>query len=440
MFKSFWQSGEPLQDNRQQNIQLQTRVKEMIDVTRAAELPSEELFQQILSVVHQVSQREKIAVDTQTQQLVANSLMEEIQGISPISEIWNDPDVTELFAHGTDYLRVKRNGQWECSAKHFTHELQLQQLISNFARQLGSAWKADDTQLTGQLSDGTHFHAGRCHTNTAFSLKKQPNLYSTIEDWVSSNALTWEMAEFLITAMEQQCNIVIAGSETVHSTKLLQALYQSCDQPQRLVARIDCHHSTQTHANTVHLPAADSRAIIKQIRQARNWNADHIFCSSLPASAVTELLETMQTGVGCTVAIPLKDGISLFDRLAWMLACENVLPGYATLCSTISASIDLLVEVQTRSSGIPTVTRIAEIRSDSDPGIVEHDIFIQRPNPKCDRGLFYATGTEPVCLSGLFTPNFYQPRELGSMPVVPGENPVCETQDTITDEYVTADS
>src|SRR5256712_11101242 len=158
---------------------------------------------------------------------VMSSLDRILPFLRPIEDLLRDPGVTEVMVNaGGARVFIERNGRLEFVPGRVLEARNLTVAIKNIARACGDEISEMQPLLDARLEDGSRVAAmfPPCAvTGPALTIRKFTRRYS-LEDLVTVETLTAELAAELTTAIATQQNVLISGGTGTGKTTLLNAL------------------------------------------------------------------------------------------------------------------------------------------------------------------------------------------------------------------------
>ena len=396
---------------------LTTRIRQQIvdaiDTSKAAELPEEDLRQQLGSLAtHMCGKQDIELLETEKAELV-NLIIDEVYGLGPLQLLMDDQDVTEILVNGFASVRVERNGKLEGTKVSFADDVHLTEFIQRTIARSGRRIDESSPVAEVQLEDGSVLHAvvpPLAVKGPTLSIRRLAAKKLLIPDLVKIGSLTPQMADFLTLAVQNRANILVSGSAGAGKTTLLNNLSRFIPETHRVVTIEDIAELQLQQSDVVslqtRLPNVEGKGGVAArdlVQNALRMRPDRLIIGELRGDEVLDMLQAMNTGQhGSMASIHANDSADALDRME-MVACltRNEINGDAVR-RFIAKAIDFVVHVSLLNTGERKITRISELRGLYDSDYAFEDVFVYRENGADNSykssGAFYATGYEPLSL------------------------------------------
>src|ERR1700678_2146752 len=134
--------------------------------------------------------------------------------LGPILTYLKDETVTEILINGPREIFVERKGKLQKTDSACADEDALQAAVHNIAQSVGRRINNEKPTLDARLPDGSRIHAvfPPCARNgTTVSIRKFSKTKMTFKDYVKSNTVSVDGAQFLDVCMFLGKNILVSG-------------------------------------------------------------------------------------------------------------------------------------------------------------------------------------------------------------------------------------
>lgn len=420
---------------------LTTRIRQQIvdaiDTSKAADLPEEELRQQLGALAGHMCGKQDINLSETEKAGLVNLIIDEIYGLGPLQALMEDREVTEILVNGFASVMVERNGQLEPTKISFADDLHLTDFIQRTIARSGRRIDEASPVAEVQLDDGSVFHAvipPLAVKGPTLTIRRPVTTKLELADMVKLGSLSPEMADFLVLAVQNRANILVSGSAGSGRTTLLNNLSTSIPSDHRVVTIEDIAELRLQHRDVValqtRLPNVEGKGGVTArdlVVNSLRMRPDRLVIGELRGDEVLDMLQAMNTGQhGSMASIHANDSADALDRMEMVSCLTRSELNADAVRRYIAKAIDFVVHVSLLGTGERKITRISELRGLYDSGYAFEDVFVYRAKGVDDSyksaGAFYATGYEPLSLKTsigtLVTPEQYRelfaPRELST--------------------------
>jgi pilus assembly protein CpaF len=416
---------------------LHRRLVDAIDLSRAPELETEELHDQLQALAAHLCARDEVSLPGELRDTMVREILDEIYGFGPLEPLVNDPEIGDILVSGPDSVWVERNGRLHETDIRFGDESQLLQLIERLVEQAGRTVDERSPIVDATLPDGSRLSAvipPLALRGPTLSIRRFRSTALKLDEMVRLGTLAPEMAELLISAVEGRLNLLISGGAGAGKTTLLNNLCRYIPKTERVVTIEETAELQLAQSNVVSLQTRSARgegqagiAPRDLLRSCLRMRPDRIIVGEARGSEVLELLQAMNTGHdGSMSTVHANDTRDALHRLELMLALSGIELSTSAIRQYVASAVQILVHTTRLASGERIILRISELCGCRDGEYQLEDIFVYRMAGFDAKGLaqgsFYATGYEPVALMrmaslGAELPRgLFVPRELTASP------------------------
>lgn len=410
----------PAIDPRQAFQQLKTRLHrqmvDAIDLSRAGQLPEQELRGQLRALANHLCQQQVGQLSGEDRELMVSEIMDEIYGFGPIEMLMHDPDTSDILINAPDAVFIERNGLLERTDVRFADEAHLLNFVHRLVGRAGRRIDEVSPMVDCKLPDGSRLNAvipPLALRGPTVSIRRFKSKAIVFEDMVRMGSLTPEMADFLVTCVRGRLNVVISGGTGAGKTTMLNNVSRFIPESERVVTIEQTAELQLQQKDVVSLetrpPNVEGRGEITQrdlLKNSLRMRPDRIIVGEARGSEVLDMLQAMNTGHdGSMSTIHANDTRDALDRMELMIALSGVELPTMVARQYIASAIQLLVHITRLSTGERKVVRVSELCGCQDGIYRLEDIFVYRmtgiESTGRARGSFYATGYEPQALHRL---------------------------------------
>ena len=349
-----------------------------------------------------------------------NSNFKEViaRALGPVSELLNDPTISEVLINGPKQIFVERDGKLELTTAQFPDEDNLQAAINSIAQSVGRRINKDEPRLDARLPiiEGSPASGSRIaavmppisRQGTVISIRKFTSSKITAAQYIKYGTITPDAWMFLDLCMFLGKNIIVSGGTGSGKTTLLGMLCTRIPKGQRILViedsselQIDYEHVVRFETRQADISGKGEVTIKDILRSALRLRPDRIIVGEVRSSEALELINAMNTGhkgsMGTVHANTPEDAIVRLEALA---AGADAKISEKALTSQVSSAIEIIVQISRYSDGSRKIGAISEVRGIDEKGkyIVVPIFEIHKLTRKADgklEGGIEATGNMP---------------------------------------------
>ncbi len=317
---------------------------------------------------------------------IAREIMESIIGLGPLKPLIDDPEITEIMVNGPNKIYIERGGKTELSTQKFDSERDLMQVIHKLVALTQRRVDESNPYVDISYSDGSRINIilpPLSLTGPAITIRKFLKELKSLDDLVSRNTLTKEMADFLAAAIKAKLNIIFSGATGTGKTTTLNILLGYIPGTERIVTIEDTAELKLSQENIVRLETRQANiegkgliSIRDLFRNSLRMRPDRVILGEIRSDESLDMLQAISSGHGGTMAI-IHAGSpqEVITRIETMIAMSNVMLPVWVIRKQISSAIDIIVHQDQLSDGSRRITHITEVREYKDNDVVLSDIF-----------------------------------------------------------------
>ncbi|MCS5478308.1 TadA family conjugal transfer-associated ATPase [Corynebacterium sp. YIM 101645] len=285
-------------------------------------------------------------------------------GIGLLETVLALEGVTDIVVNGPDQVWFDRGGGLERAEVTFADDAEVRQLATRLATACGS--RLDDAQpfADGRLSrdDGSiiRIHALLAPPSaghTCLSLRVLRQATTTLEQLVTWDTVSAEIAELLRGVVRHRRAFLVVGGTGTGKTTLLAALLAEVDHRERILCIEDTAELQPRHPHVVNLVSRSRNiegsgeiTMSDLLRQALRMRPDRIVVGEIRGAEVVDLLAALNTGheggAGTIHANSLGEVPARMEALAALGGLER-----QALHSQLAAAVDVVIVMRRAGDG-----------------------------------------------------------------------------------------
>lgn len=405
--------GPPRDANLDLRLRLHGRLIDELDLSKLDKLEEGELRRQVLNLVTQFAQAERMALNTKELAELGASIYDEMVGLGPIEPLLKDESINDILINGPFQVYVERRGELELTPIRFRDNDHLLRIVQRIVAGVGRRIDESQPMVDARLADGSRVNAAIppiAIDGCSVSIRKFSKKPLTLEKLVEFKAMTPAMAEFLYGAVRSRVSTVISGGTGSGKTTLLNALSAAISEGERLITIEDAAELQLQQPHVVRMetrpPNIEGKGEIRQrelVKNALRMRPDRVILGEVRSEEAFDMLQAMNTGhEGSMATIHSNNPREAVSRLEQMVAMGGMNIGPDAVRYQIAAAVGLVVQVNRLSDGKRKVTHVTEIVGMEGSVVQMQDIFLfNRTHTDADgtvHGEHRATGLRPRCL------------------------------------------
>jgi len=328
-----------------------------------------------------------------------------------LDEFFEDPAISEIMVNGPDQIFVEKQGKLTIAPLKYESELQLRFAVNHIINPLGRYVNYKSPMVDAHLKDGSRVNAiipPVAQQGTCISIRRFLKDKLSVDDLISKDALTQNMADFVAVCVAARMNIIVAGNTSSGKTTFLNVLTHSIPNDERIVTIED---SVELQMNQTHKVSLEARppdnlgegqvTIRDLVKNALRMRPDRIIVGEIRGGEALDMLQAMNTGHDGSMTTvhsnSPRDTLSRLETMTLMAGFDLPVPA---IRRQISAALDLIVYLTRFPDGTRKVTQISEVAGMESEVITLTDIFhFQQTGTDSDGkpiGQFKPTGLRPL--------------------------------------------
>lgn len=366
--------------------QIQALLMEHIDPVAAAELPRPELTEQVGEVVGELLVQEKINLNLTEQRDLVTLLLDDMLGLGPLEPLLADETISDIMINGPQQVYVEQKGKLRLTDVSFRDNQHLMNIAQRIVTAVGRRVDESSPICDARLADGSRVNViapPLAIDGASISIRKFTKDKITLDKMLEFNSISPPLAKVLKIAGACRLNILISGGTGSGKTTMLNALSRMIDQGERVVTIEDAAELQLQQPHVVRLETrppnlegsgeVDMRDLVKNALRMR---PDRIILGEIRGGEAIDMLQAMNTGhdgsMGTIHANRPREALTRLENMVNMAGLN--LPPKA-IREQISASLDLIVQVQRMRDGGRRTTHVTEVVGMEGDVITTQDLF-----------------------------------------------------------------
>lgn len=317
---------------------------------------------------------------------ISNLIDNEINGYGPITELLDDPSITEIMVNGPDEIYIELDGKIiKDDSVSFINDKHIIRTIQRLIQQVGRTIDTSNPMVDARLSDGSRLNAiiePLSVNGPVLTIRKFRKELDDIEDFLKNGTMTPYMARFLEACVKSKMNIIICGGTGSGKTTLLNVLSSFIGDGERIITIEDAAELKLEQSHVISLETRETNyegktevTIRDLVINSLRMRPDRIIVGEVRGKEAFDMMQAMNTGhEGSMTTLHANSPKDALNRLETMVLMAVEIPIKA-IREYIENAIDIVINISRMSDGKRKITSICEIVGFEDDEIKLNEIF-----------------------------------------------------------------
>jgi pilus assembly protein CpaF len=313
-----------------------------------------------------------------------------------LQEFIDDPEIEEIWINSPNRIFIAKQGESYLTNLVLT-ESDIREILERLLIWGGRRLDVSNPFVDARLPDGSRLHAAIPEvtaTHWSVNIRKHLMRSSSIDDLVTLDVMSLEIAKLLKYAVEVGSNILVSGGTQAGKTTLLNALAGSIPSTQRVITieevfelkpkLPDCVALQTRNAN---LEGNGEISLRKLIKEALRMRPARIIVGEVREAEALDLLLSLNSGLPGMATIHANSARGAIQKLQLLplLAGENITQGFIN--PTIAQSLDLIIQCNLGKDGKRRITEIAALSGRIEENHIEIESLYKWDGKKYEKGI-----------------------------------------------------
>ncbi len=393
--------------------QLHRELISKLDLAQLEAMEDGERRVQVERVARRMLADSDIRLTRGDEERLITELLHDTFDLGPITPLLLDEEISDILVNTHRQVYIERLGRLELTPVSFRDDAHLRLIIDRIISRVGRRIDESTPLVDARLPDGSRVNAiipPAAIDGPILSIRRFRRRALSIDDLLSLDTLTPEVAQFLTGCIHARLNMLITGGTGSGKTTLLNILSRYIPAQERIVTIEDSAELQLQQPHVVRLetrpPNIEGKGQITQrdlVKNALRMRPDRIVVGEVRGDEVLDMLQAMNTGhEGSMTTIHSngpRDALHRMENL--VLMAGHSLPDKA-IREQISSALDLMVHVSRLADGQRKLLSVQEILGMEGPVVTMQEIFrFVASGVDAEgkvQGHFEATGMVPKCL------------------------------------------
>ena len=318
---------------------------------------------------------------------INNLIDNEINGYGPITELLDDPSITEIMVNGTNDIYIEIDGKiLKDDSVSFINDAHIIRTIQRLIQPIGRTIDTASPMVDARLSDGSRLNAiiePLSIKGPVLTIRKFKSELASIEDFLRNGTLTPYMARFLEACVKAKMNIIVCGGTGSGKTTLLNVMSSFINDDERIITiedaaelRLEQNHVISLETRTSNYEGTGSVSIRDLVINSLRMRPDRIIVGEVRGKESFDMLQAMNTGhEGSMTTLHANSPKDSLNRLETMVLMAGMEIPIKSIREYIENAIDIVINISRLSDGKRKVTSICEVVGFEKDEIKLNEIF-----------------------------------------------------------------
>lgn len=316
-----------------------------------------------------------------------NNLIEnEINGFGPLTELLEDPSITEIMVNGTNEIYIELEGKIiKDESVSFINDEHIIRTTQRLIQPIGKTIDTTNPMVDARLSDGSRLNAiiePLSLKGPVLTIRKFRSELESIDDFLRKGTLTPYMARFIDACVKSKMNIIVCGGTGSGKTTLLNVMSSFIADDERIITiedaaelKLEQQHVISLETRGTNYEGTGEVTIRDLVINSLRMRPDRIIVGEVRGKEAFDMLQAMNTGhEGSMTTLHANSPKDALNRLETMVLMAVEIPIKA-IREYIENAIDIVINISRLTDGKRKVTSICEVVSFDNDEIKLNEIF-----------------------------------------------------------------
>ncbi len=329
---------------------------------------------------------------------IYNMIENEISGYGPLTELLEDPQISEIMVNGINEIYIELDGQViQDTSISFINEEHIVRTIQRMIQPIGRTVDTAHPMVDARLRDGSRLNAvlpPLSLNGPILTIRKFKEELSNIDDFLRGGTMTPYMARFLEACVHAKLNIIICGGTGSGKTTLLNVLSSFIDNHERIITIEDAaelklkqEHVISLETRLTNYEGQGEVTIRDLVINSLRMRPDRIIVGEVRGKEAFDMLQAMNTGhSGSLTTMHANSPADALNRLETMILMAGMEIPISAIREYIENALDIVVQISRLSDGRRKIVSISEIVGFDGENIRLQEIFAFKQTGALENG------------------------------------------------------
>ena len=304
---------------------------------------------------------------------INNLIDNEINGYGPITELLDNPSITEIMVNGTNEIYIELDGKIiKDNSVSFINDAHIVRTIQRLIQPIGRTIDTANPMVDARLSDGSRLNAiiePLSIKGPVLTIRKFKKELASIEDFLRNGTLTPYMARFLEACVKAKMNIIVCGGTGSGKTTLLNVMSSFLHNDERIITiedaaelRLEQNHVISLETRTSNYEGSGAVTIRDLVINSLRMRPDRIIVGEVRGKEAFDMLQAMNTGhEGSMTTLHANSPKDALNRLETMVLMAGMEIPIKAIREYVENAIDIVINISRLTDGKRKITSISEV-------------------------------------------------------------------------------
>ncbi len=344
------------------------------------------LRDRIAVVINEESPKLNIVLSTRENELMTNTLLDDMVGFGPIQPLLDEDDISEVMVNGPYQIYYEKKGKLVLSDIKFKDNDHVMRIIERIVAPIGRRIDESVPYVDARLPDGSRVNAiipPLALNGPTITIRKFKKEALGVADLIKFGTLTPEMATFIEACIKVRLNIVVSGGTGSGKTTTLNILSSFIPEDERIIT---CEDAAELQLRQPHVVRLETRPaniegkgavpMRELIKNTLRMRPERVIVGECRGGETLDMLQAMNTGHdGSLTTAHANTPRDMLSRLETMVLMSGMDLPVRAIREQISSAINLIIQQSRLKDGSRKITYLTEIQGMEGEKIVTQDIF-----------------------------------------------------------------
>ena len=318
---------------------------------------------------------------------INNLIDNEINGYGPITELLDDPSITEIMVNGINEIYIELDGRIiKDDSVSFINDEHIIRTIQRLIQPIGRTIDTANPMVDARLSDGSRLNAiipPLSLNGPVLTIRKFKRELANIEDFLRNGTMTPYMARFIEACIKSKMNVIVCGGTGSGKTTLLNVMSSFIGNDERIITiedaaelRLEQNHVISLETRGTNYEGNGEVTIRDLVINSLRMRPDRIIVGEVRGKEAFDMMQAMNTGhEGSMTTLHANSPKDALNRLETMMLMAGMEIPIKAIREYMENAIDIVINISRLTDGKRKITSICEVVGFEKDEIKLNEIF-----------------------------------------------------------------
>ena len=318
---------------------------------------------------------------------INNLIDNEINGYGPITELLDDPSITEIMVNGINEIYIELDGKIiKDDSISFINNDHIIRTIQRLIQPIGRTIDTANPMVDARLSDGSRLNTiiePLSINGPVLTIRKFKSELASIEDFLRNGTMTPYMARFIEACVKSKMNIIVCGGTGSGKTTLLNVMSSFISDSERIITiedaaelKLEQEHVISLETRGTNYEGSGEVTIRDLVINSLRMRPDRIIVGEVRGKESFDMLQAMNTGhEGSMTTLHANSPKDALNRLETMVLMAGMELPVKAIREYVESAIDIVINISRLTDGKRKITSICEVDGFDKDEIKLNEIF-----------------------------------------------------------------